>query len=63
MNLLLMFSTWLLPVFYPRRKSEKREGSFVGWEEWVMGRGNWKVTFGEDGEWGLGCFLRMKGEG
>jgi hypothetical protein len=49
MNLLLMFSTLLLPVFYPRRKSEKREGSFVGWEERVVGRGNWKVTLGEEG--------------
>jgi hypothetical protein len=29
----------------------------------VVGRGNWKVTLGEEGEWGLGCFLRMKGEG
>jgi hypothetical protein len=31
--------------------------SFVGWEERVVGRVNWKVTLEEEGEWGLGCFL------
>ncbi len=52
----------LPPGFHPRRKYEKQEGSFVGQDEQVGGRGKWKVTSGEDEDRGLDCFLRMEGE-